>query len=279
MIKTRYYYILLFVLLIGVQSCENQVRKRVSFAIGTIAIDQVVVAQGNPVNITASFSIAGTTNEPKPSVVWESDLGSIVSPHQISTIWIAPDDFLGDTKIKLNASFMGHSDVSERSIKVVKTPAAGYGSLSGILLDEDQDPLFGIIVASGTGETDTTDLQGYFYIDYLPQGNNGLEFSNISFDWATELQQQISISSGAHQHLGNVIFYSSEPAVISSYQQIPERQALITINHKNFNLIQFHELYTANDNQGTGAQLVQILEPDATEILLQNENENAFYAL
>ena len=209
MIKTKLYLFLFFIIFIGLQACEYQVRKRVGFSIGAIIPDQVVVAQGNLVNITASFVITGSTNEPKPSVLWESDLGSFESPYQATTIWTAPDNYLGDVVIKLNATFMGHSDMAERVIRIVKTPAAGYGSLSGNLLSENQDALNGIIVKSSTGETDTTDNKGYFYIDYLPQGNNGLEFLNISYEWATELTQQINVSSGTHQHLGNITFFTS----------------------------------------------------------------------
>ena len=279
MIKTRLYLLLILISYIGLQACENQVRKRVSFSIGSIIPDQVVVAQGNPVNITASFVIAGTTNEPRPSVLWESDLGSFESPNQATTIWTAPENYLGDVVIKLNATFMGHSDKAERTIKIVKTPAAGYGSLSGNLLSENQDALIGIIVKSSTGETDTTDNNGYFYIDYLPQGNNGIEFSNIPYEWATEFTQQLNVSSGTHQHLGNIIFYTSAPANITSYQLVPDRQAIFIIGHKNLNLINFHELYRADNINGDGATLIRTFEPEITEILVQDEAGDGFYAL
>jgi len=235
------------------------------FSIGEILPDRDVVAQGEPVNITATFAIVGSTNEPHPNVTWESDLGTFESTNQVSTIWTAPSDFLGDVKIKLTATFMGHTDIAERAIRIVKTPAGSWGSLSGYL--------------ASTGEVDTTDNQGYFYLDYIPQGSNGLEFHNIPYSWAIELSQQITITGGNHEHLGNILFYTSTPAEISSYQVLPERQAILSIVHSNVNLIDFHELYQANDVNGSGAQLIRTIESDLAELTIQDQGGNAIYAL
>ncbi|HEC44118.1 MAG TPA: hypothetical protein ENI20_14945 [Bacteroides sp.] len=254
-------------------------RKRVMFSIVSIIPDGDVIAQGKSVNITATFSITGSTNEPGPSVVWESDLGTFESSNLVSTIWTAPKDFIGDAKIKLTATFMGHTDIAERVVRIVKTPAAGWGSLSGYVHNANNNPLSNVIIVTSTGEGDTTDVNGYFYITALPQGESGLNFSNISYLWATELSPQIEVTGGNHQHLGNIIFTTSTPAEISSFQVIPERHAILNIEHKNLNLINFHELYRADNLNGDGAKLVQIIESDITEIQVQEEVTDAFYAL
>jgi hypothetical protein len=279
MLKTKLYPFILVILIIGLPACENYIRRRVVFGIAAIVPDRDVIAQGDPVNITAVFEILGATNESRPSVVWESESGHFENPNILSTVWIAPADFLGDVKIKLTATFMGHTDVAERAVRIVKTPAAGYGSLSGNIFSEGQTALNNIIVMASTGESDTTDMNGYFYISALPTGNNGLKFSGIPYTWATELPQYIPIVTGTHQHLGNILFYTSTPAKIISYQSLPEHNAILSLEHKNLNLINVHELYRANDVNGSGAELLMTVEPPLMEVPVQEESKNAFYAL
>ena len=280
--RLRLYALFLLSLVIFLQACERQLQKRVLFSIVSINPDRDVIAQGEPVNITAAFGIVGTTNENMPDVVWESDLGTFDSPNRVTTIWRAPSDYQGDVKIKLTATFMGHTDIAERVVRIVKTPAAGWGSISGYVFyvfNEDQTPLDNIIIMASTGEVDTTDANGFFHITALPQGNNGLEFVNIPAPWSTEAPQYIEITSGSHQHLGNLTFYTSTPAEISSYLPLPELQAILTIEHKHLNLVSYHELYRADGLDGSGATLIRTIESGITEIHVQEEGEYAYYAL
>ncbi len=277
--KIKYSPIILLCMVIVLQACEKQLQKRVVFQIASINLTSDVIVQGSPINISASFIITGTTNERSPSVLWESDLGSFDSPTLVQTIYRPLSNYIGDVKIKLTATFMGHTDIAERIIRIVKSPATGYGSLSGYILNENQMPLPNVIVMTSTGERDTSDNGGYFYMDFLPQGSNGLEFLNVPFAWATELAQQITISGGSHQHLGNILFYTSTPATITSFEVLPERQAILSIQHENPGLINYHELYKATDLNGTGAILIRTINPQETEITVQESLTDVFYAL
>ena len=277
--KIKLSSIILTAILIILPACEKQLQKKVVFQIGSIDLASDVVAQGDPINVSASFLISGTTNQRSPSVMWESDQGSFDSPTIVQTIFTPPSNYLGDLKIKLTATFMGHTDVAERIVKIVKTPATSWGSLSGFVLDENQDPLADVIVMAGTGETDTTDSKGYFYLDYLPQGTNGLDFMNVSYAWATELPQEITVSGGNHRHLGNIILYASTPPLIQDYQLLPDRRATLSIQHKNPGLIDHYELYRSIYFDHSETSFVRNITPQETEITIQEDTKDVFYAL
>ncbi len=278
-IKKLYLFIVLSILL-TTQACEKQLQKRIIFQITGIVLDRDVVAQGQAVNITATFEITGgTTNQRSVDVIWESSGGMFEDPNRLTTVWTAPDDFTGEMKITLTASFMGHTDVADIALKVVKTPASGWGSLSGYLFTESLSPLSNIPVVASTGEADTTDGSGYFYIADLPQGSNGISFSNIAYKWATSLSPQVTIASGSHNHLGNVIFYVNDPAEISEYEQFPGHQAILLFSHENPDLVDFHELYRATDINGSGATMLTTIDPELEQFNVEEAGDNAFYAL
>lgn len=96
---------------------------------------------------------------------------------------------------------------------------------------------------------------------------------------ATGIPHQFFVVGGNHQHLGNMVFYQSTPAVITDYQAIPEHSAVLSISHNMPGLISYHELYQADDISGTGARLLRTLEAEVTEIQVEDEGDNAFYAL
>ena len=260
-------------------ACEEQVQRRVVFEIINIITDNAVVAQGNPVNLTASLLISGPTNEQSVDILWECEVGEFSNNSSLTTVWLAPADATGNFIIKLTASFMGNTQNAELAIKVVQNPADNWGSVSGYLIDGEQNVLNNIIISVTTGESDTTNTDGYFYIRDIPQGSTGMEFSNINYNWATELLPQIVITGGSHQHLGNIAMYKNVPPSIIDYEGLPEHQAILLLEHDQPSLLQYYELYRANDINGTGAALIRIIQPGVTEYLIKEDLDNAFYAL
>jgi hypothetical protein len=280
MMKTRFsLHIIIIFSIISLLACEEYSRRRVQFQIDDIVVDRTIVAQGEPINLSATFIIVGATNEQKPSVMWESDFGTFEDPNIISTVWYAPDDYLGDVTLKLTATFMEYTDIAERAVRIVLTPATGWGSVSGNVLDESQNALSDVIVAAHTGEGDTTDIKGFFYIPYIPQGESGLNFSNVQYPWATELPQQITITGSSNQHLGNIVFYLSIPAEIEDFTSLPEHHALLSIEHENPEMVDSHKLYRANDLNGSGAELIRTIGSEITEVLVQEESDDGFFAI
>jgi len=278
-LKPNFILNLILVILILLVACEEQIQRRVVFEILSINTENTVVPQNEFVNLTVSILIAGPTNEQSIDALWECEVGEFSSINGLATVWTAPNDILGDFIIKFSATFMGATQQAELAIKVVQNPADNWGSISGYLMDNEKQYLNGIIISVTTGESDTTGTDGYFYLKDIPQGTTGLQFSDIGYNWATELAQRITIEGGSHQHLGNIVMYKNVPPVISDYEGLPEHQAILLIEHDQPDLLQHYELYRASDITGTNAQMIRMIQPGIRQFLIREEVDHAFYAL
>jgi len=216
-------------------------------------------------------------NENEVEYTWECSAGEFKEKHKQTTIWTAPD-MTGEFIIRLKAKFMGNTEEGEKTIKVVRSPASGWGSITGYILDEDQNRLKDIIITTITGESDTTDHEGFFYIPDIPQGSNRLDFSNIGYPWVGDIPGSISILSGSNNHIGEIYIYYNHPPEILSYEKLPEHQSIILIDPVYPSLYQYYELYSDNDADGLGTISVQKIQPTETEIIIMNEEDFDFYA-
>jgi hypothetical protein len=271
--------ILIFFIITFCVSCEDYYNKRVVFTLQSIIVDKSVVGLGEFVNLSAIVTIQGAVNENNVKYTWDCEDGEFNDKTKQATIWTAPTDNTGEFLIRLKVSFMGNTEEGEVAIKVVRTPAGSWGSISGNIFNNMKSPLQNIIVTTKTGESDTTDIAGFFYIEDVPQGGSGLEFSNIGFKWATKPLDQISISGGTHAHLGDIVLYPSEPPVILNYNKIPDHQAIISIQHDYSGLFEYFELYISYYPDDSESRLLTTVTPGTTSITIKEEGDEAFVAL
>jgi hypothetical protein len=106
-----------------------------------------------------------------------------------------------------------------------------------------------------------------------------LEFSNVGFKWVTEPLDRIFISGGIHEHLGDIILYESEPPEIINYEEIPDYQSIISIQHKYSNLFEYFEVFISYDSEGADSTLVMTVEPGNTSITIKEEIDSAYIAI
>ena len=271
-------FLLIFLIVAISVSCEDQYNKRVVFYIQSILSDKEIVAQGEFINVSAILSIQGVINENNVEYLWDCVTGEFNDVTKQATIWTAPTDTSGTFTIKLNVKFMGNTEEGEIYIKVVKSPADGWGSLSGYIQDSDGNKLNDVIVSTITNENDTTDLDGFFYISDIPQGNTDLEFSNIGYQWASDIENRIEISGGTHTHLGQIsIYYSSSPQILR-YEKFPEHQSKLYINHDYAYLYQYFELYKSENDNGNSITFVKTIQPEENEPLIKEEEDSVYFA-
>jgi len=159
------------------------------------------VGQGESVNLSADVSIDGIINQSNIKYTWDCTHGEFNDRTKQTSVWVAPFENTGEFLIRLKVTYLNNTEEGEITIKVVRTPAVNWGSISGNILNYMKVPLQSIIVSTKTGESDTTDMNGLFYIEDVPQGGTGLEFSNIGFKWATDAQTQVIVSGSNHTHL------------------------------------------------------------------------------
>jgi len=106
-----------------------------------------------------------------------------------------------------------------------------------------------------------------------------LEFSNVGFKWAVNPQDQITVSGGNHLDLGYIVLYDSKAPSILNYDQIPNHQAIIYIDHEYENLFEFFQLYVSYDPSGNDSQLLETLIPGTTNVTIKESGESVYVAL
>ena len=249
--KSIIIHILTLLFIVFCISCEDYYNRRVVFTLESIIADRTIVGQGEPVNISATITISGMVNENNVKYTWDCLQGEFNDRTKQATIWTAPSDNTGEFMIRLKVNFMGNTEEGEIAVKVVRTPAGGWGSISGNIFNTEKVPLQNIIVTTKTGETDTTDNTGFFIIEDVPQGITGLEFSNIGFKWATEPMDRIGIAGGTHEHLGDIFIFESTPPELLKYEEIPDYQTMISINHEFSDLFEYFEIFLSHDQNGS----------------------------
>jgi len=237
------------------------------------------VGQGESVNLSADVSIDGIINQSNIKYTWDCTHGEFNDRTKQTSVWVAPFENTGEFLIRLKVTYLNNTEEGEITIKVVRTPAVNWGSISGNILNYMKVPLQRIIVSTKTGESDTTDMNGLFYIEDVPQGGTGLEFSNIGFKWATDPQTQVNVSGSNHTHLGNIIFYPSEPPEILKYDEIPNHQTILFIKHDLSNLFEYFELYISYYPDGSDSRLLTTVASRTTSITVKEEGDEAFIAL
>ncbi len=273
-------FILLTLIFVMSISCQDQLNRRLILSITGITPDRTIVAQGESINIIAIVAITGAINSREGVVYdWTSEAGSFLNPDKSATVWTAPEDQTGLITIRLTVSFMGRSDEGNVVIRVVSTPADNYGSLSGNVLDELRNPMNDIIVSAPTGEADTTNSEGLFYLRDLPQGITSISFSNVGFNWMSDLPGSIPVAGGSHTHLGDILVYNNNPPAILRYELQPERQSSIFITRELPDLYQYHELFRSGQSDGSNASFVDNIAPLSQEFLIQDSQDSAYFAV
>jgi hypothetical protein len=174
---------------------------------------------------------------------------------------------------------MGNTEEGEIAVRVVRTPAGGWGSVSGNIFNYPDAPLSDIIISTKTGESDTTDNDGFFYIEDIPQGVTSLEFSNVGFKWATGSLDGISIAGGIHEHIGDIFLYESNPPEIINYEEIPGFQSTVSIRQDFSEVFKFIEVYLSDSRDGSDSSLAMILPSGTGAFTIKAEKEYVFVAM
>ncbi len=269
----------MFFIITSLISCEDYYNRRVVFTLEGIVADRTTIGQGESVNLSANIDISGMVNENDVKYTWDCTDGIFSDRTRQVTVWTAPSDYTGEFMIRLKVSFMGNNEDGEIAVKVVRTPAGGWGSVSGNIYNYLKVPLRNVIVATKTGESDTTDTEGFFYIEDIPQGTTGLEFSNVGFKWAAGLPDGIGITGGIHEHLGDIILYESNPPELINYEEIPEYHSIISIRHEFADVFKYIEVYISESQDGSDSLLALIIPSGTTLFTIKEEKDSAFMAM
>jgi len=119
--------ILVFFIITFCFSCEDYYNSRIVFTLQSIVADRTVIAQGEPVNLSANIYVNGMVRDNEVNYIWECSDGEFIDPAKQLTIWRAPTDRTGEFLIRLKVTFMGNTEEGDIAIKVVRTPATRLG--------------------------------------------------------------------------------------------------------------------------------------------------------
>ncbi len=230
---------------LAVFSCKEQStapEDKAVMTIGSITANPPIVAKGDLVVLSADINFNGVDAQNDVSYEWYCNEGRFSSTRSQQAVWTAPSA-LGDCQIDLAVTHAGQSASGSTTVKVVQTPASGYGCVSGFIVDEGGNPIANKTVALGTGESVKTDPKGYFFMENIPQGSNDIDFPDLGYLWAASYNNAMNVIGGHVNHLGKIILYASTAPSILSTKQASGRRIVLSWTPSDLNLYEFIDLY------------------------------------
>lgn len=252
--------------MLSCQQSSNPVASQSTLIIKSIAIDPPVIAKDETAKLLANIELNGVDNASDISYTWASDSGVVLYPNDQVSYWSPKNTSTGTFKIYLSVTHNGVTAKGVALVRVVETPASGWGSISGFLYSPEAVPIANLTVSTVTGETGKTDQTGFFYIPNIPQGITSLKFPDLDYAWALDIPAAIKVSSGSHFHIGNITLWPSTPPTLLSATPIPGRRMLITwdTTSTNMMLYRYLDLYQ-------GGQLLDRMTPGGQSVLIQSQ--------
>lgn len=139
--------------------------------IKAVHVEPPVIALNGYAQLSCDLEFNGTGSIKDIEYYWTSHPGTVHSPNNQTTYWTPGDGDIGTCTIILRVTHNNIESYADAFIKVVKTPADGWGSLSGFVYDSDGNAIQELDVTTVTGETSETNKNGFFYYFRCTSGN------------------------------------------------------------------------------------------------------------
>jgi hypothetical protein len=237
----------IFVFLVAIlMSCSDEEEPVMTVTIKTIHVEPPVVALNGYAQLSCDLEFNGTGTVKDIEYYWTSHPGAVHSPHSSTTYWTPSDGDIGTCTIILRVTHNNIESYADAFIKVVNTPANGWGSLSGFVYDSDGNAIQKLDVTTVTGETSETKENGFFIISDVPQGITSLFFPGITYSWASSFPSSINVLNGGHLHLGNLILFESAAPKMLSTTVMPGKRMLIIWEPINTDVYQYIDIYQSD---------------------------------
>ncbi len=250
-------------LLLLLLSCEKDENEDFGYiCLKGINLEPTVLSLGESCVLNSDLEIVGHPNLSDISYYWKCSEGDISDNSSSNTFWTAPSE-IGNYKIELTVNYKNEKFTSDILVKVVNSPAKDWGSISGFLLDIDKEPLTEIVVSTVTGEFSLTDHEGFFYIKDIPQGETGILFDGIEFNYAAALPCSIEVKGGSHMHIDNIYILESECPDFITIESMPGNRIYFKWGSVDPNIYQYVEFYS-------GSNLMNRFGTDVTELTLED---------
>ena len=243
--KNINHFIFVFLVVI-LMSCSDEEESVMTITIKAIHVEPPVIALNGYAQLSCDLIFNGTGTIKDIEYYWTSHPGAVHSPYSQTTYWTPSDGDIGICTIILRVTHNNIESYADAFIKVVKTPANGWGSLSGFVYDSDGNAIQELDVTTVTGETSETTKNGFFIISDVPQGITSLFFPGITYSWASSFPSTIDVLNGGHLHLGNLILYKSTAPKMLSTTVMPGKRMLIIWEPINTDVYQYIDIYQSD---------------------------------
>lgn len=231
--------------------------------IKSISVTPEVIALGDNTQLSCELDFTGTDDIKDIQFQWSCNSGTIKSYSNHSTYWTPNATDIGNFTISLTVTHDGKTANANTFVKVVKSPAKGWGSVSGYLYDSKGVIITNTDIVTATGEAAKSNDKGFFIISDIPKGINSLNFPSIKYSWTSDFRPTIEIESGSHVHLGNITLYESIAPKMLSATSIHGRRILLKWAQIDQSVYQFIDIYQ-------GDTKILRLSGSETSILMTN---------